>query len=271
MNRQAFITIRPTAAFGLLSALLSVACLQGQPLSDQALARIDFEQRLSAQVPLDLRFVDETGKPVRLGDYLGSRPVVLVLGYYRCPMLCTMVLNGLVESLEDMRWRAGADFDVVNVSIDPQEQPSLAAAKKQTYVKRYGRSGTEGGWHFLTGRQQEIQLLAQTVGFGYRFDPVTGQYAHPSGLVILTPQGKVAKYFFGVTFAPQALYEALRTASANKTGSPIRRLILLCFHYNPLTGKYSPVVLRLVRVLSAATLLGLGGVVYFSARRPKPS
>jgi protein SCO1/2 len=240
-----------------------------QPISDSALAHIDFAQNLDAQVAPDLQFVDETGKSVRLGDYFGSKPVILVLGYYGCPMLCTLVLNGMVESLQDMQWRAGSDFVIVNVSINPDEHPALAAAKKQVYLKRYGRAGAREGWHFLTGREPEISRLAKTVGFGYQFDPATRQYAHPSGLVILTPQGKVARYLFGVTFTPHDLYQALHQASSNQIASPIQRIILLCFHYNPLRGKYSATIIGIVRLFSVATVLGIVGLILLFSRRPK--
>jgi protein SCO1/2 len=258
--------------FPILLLVVSLAPgVRAQGISDSALAQIDFVQNLGAQVPGDLRFQDETGRTVRLGGYFGSKPLILVLGYYGCPMLCTYVLNGLVEGLQDLKWHIGAEFDVINVSINPQEGPTLAAAKKQTYLKRYGRSGAVGGWHFLTGEEPEIRALAQTVGFGYRFDPATQQYAHPSGVVILTPQGKVAKYMFGVTFASRDLYESLRTAGGNQISSPVQRLILLCFHYNPLTGKYSANIMTLIRIFSVATVFGLAGLMISAARRPKPS
>ncbi|HZR20509.1 MAG TPA: SCO family protein [Verrucomicrobiae bacterium] len=263
--------MRPGVAVMLALVLLCCHSVPAQPISDAALARIDFTQNLDAQLPLDLRFVDETGKSVQLAQYFGSKPVILVLGYYGCPMLCTLVLNGLVESLQDMRWRAGDQFTVVNVSINPAEQPALAAAKKQTYLKRYGRSGAAEGWHFLTGREPEIRQLTKTVGFAYQYDPATRQYAHPSGLVVLTPQGKVSGYLFGVTFSSKELYQALHQASSSQIGSPIQRLVLLCFHYNPLTGKYSPTIVGLLRVCGVATVLGIACLVLVSVRRTKPS
>ncbi|HTL18301.1 MAG TPA: SCO family protein [Patescibacteria group bacterium] len=265
LKRTAFFEL----LLGITVGLAPLRSAGAQPLSDAALASIDFKQKLNSQVPLTLRFIDETGAPVRLSDYFGSKPVVLVLGYYKCPMLCNLVLNGLVESLDNMRWGVGQEFVVLNVSIDPEEQPGLAAAKKQTYLKRYGRTDAAAGWHFLTGKEPEIRLLAESVGFGYRFDPATRQYAHPSGLIILTPEGKVARYFFGVNFSSQQLFEALKASASNKVGSPIQKLILLCFHYNPLSGKYSSTILEIVRILSVATVLGLVAVVLVSSRRPK--
>jgi protein SCO1/2 len=223
---------------------------------------------LNGQVSPELAFRDESGGAVRLGDYLRGKPVVLVLGYYQCPMLCNLVLNGLVDSLQDMKWSVGRDFDMVNVSIDPSETPALAAAKKLSYIRRYGRTGAEGGWHFLTGEKGPIDQLAGQVGFHYAYDAPSRQYAHPSGFVILTPQGRVARYFFGVSFSAPELYKALADASGNKVSSPIQRLVLLCFHYNPVTGKYGPVILLVVRSLSVATLAALIWLIVALSRRP---
>jgi protein SCO1/2 len=231
--------------------------LAANAVSDATLADIRFEQNLNQKISLDLPFTDENGKDLRLGDYFSTKPVILVLGYYKCPMLCTLVLNGLVESLEDMKSSAGKDFEVVNVSINPNETPVLAAAKKSTYIKRYGRSGAAAGWHFLTGKEQAIEQLAHEAGFAYVYDPVSKQYAHPSGLVVLTPRGRIAGYLFGVTFTPKDLYASLQRASENKAGFPIQNLILLCFHYNPITGKYSATIMTIIRALSAAVLLSL--------------
>ena len=226
-------------------------------LTDSALARLTLEQKLNAQVPLDLQFKDESGKQVRIGDLLGARPAILVLGYYECPMLCTMVMNGMVESLEDVKWSIGREFSVINVSINPLETPGLAAAKKRTYLKRYGRAGAAEGWSFLTGQEPAIRQLAEQVGFQYAYDQASKQYAHPSGLIVLTPQGKVAAYLFGVSYAPKDLFAALNSASSNKITSPIRKLILLCFHYNPITGKYGPRIMLMVRIMSLVTVIGL--------------
>jgi protein SCO1 len=237
-----------------------------QALSDAALARISFEQKLNTQISLDLPFRDEAGQPVRLGEYFGRKPVILVLGYYQCPMLCTLVANGMVESLEDIKWSIGHEFDVVHVSIDPRETPDLAAAKKRNYLKRYGRSGAAQGWHFLTGQDTAIKQLADEVGFQYAYDAPSHEYAHASGLVILNPQGKVARYLFGVTYAPADLFQALAQASANKVSSPVQRLILLRFHYNPIRGKYGAAIMLVIRLLSAATVLGLLGLILTLAR-----
>lgn len=255
------------ATFLLVCFLARVASADVQTLSDEALAQVRYEQKLNAQLSLALPFRDEEGQQVRLGKYFGRKPVLLVLGYYQCPMLCTLVLNGMVESAADMKWSIGRDFDVVSVSIDPGETPALAAAKKRTYVKRYGRSGAAQGWHFLTGDQTAIQQLANEVGFRYAYDPVSKEYAHPSGLIILTPEGKISRYLFGVTYSPKELYTALRDASSNQVGSPIQQLILLCFHYNPVTGKYSGIIIVVLRCLGIATIMGLFWLIVALARR----
>ncbi len=234
---------------------------RAQTLPDEQLAQIRFEQKLHAQVSLGLVFRDEENRTVRLGQYFGEKPVVLVLGYYECPMLCTLVLNGMVESAADMKWSIGREFEVVDVSINPRETAALAAAKKRAYLKRYGRTGAEAGWHFLTGDRQAIAQLANEVGFRYVYDPASKQVAHPSGLVILTPGGKISRYLFGVTYAPKDLFGALKEASSGRVGSPIQQLILLCFHYNPITGKYSAAIVVALRVMALGTILGLLGLI----------
>ena len=258
-----------TRALPVLPVFLALVTghLAAQTLSDDTLAQIRFDQKLNAQVSPALPFEDEEGRAVRIGQYFGRKPLVLVLGYYECPMLCTLVLNGMVESAADMKWSIGREFEVVNVSINPGETPALAAAKKRTYLKRYGRSGAAAGWHFLTGNAASIRQLAEEVGFRYAYDAASKQYAHPSGLVVLTPEGKVARYLFGVTYAPQDLYGALREASANQVGSPVAQLILLCFHYNPITGKYSGIIVVVLRLLGAGTILGFLGLIVALVRR----
>jgi protein SCO1/2 len=220
------------------------------------LSHISFDQKLGAQISLDLPFRDENGKAVTLRDYFGRKPVVLVLGYYECPMLCTLTFNGMVEAMNDMKWSIGNQFNVVHVSINPNETPQLAAGKKATYVRRYGRAGAAAGWHFLTGNEPAIRKLADEVGFHYAYDPAVKQYAHPSGLIVLTPEGKTAKYFFGVKFSPAEVYGALQGASANQVGSRIERLVLLCFHYSPIHGKYGALIMKVIRVLGAVTMAG---------------
>jgi protein SCO1 len=245
------------------------ASIPSDTLTDSRLADIKFDQKLNNTISLDLHFRDEEGKDVRLADYFSKKPVILGLGYYGCPMLCTLVLNGMVEGLQDIRWNIGKEYDVINVSIDPSETPSLAAAKKRSYLKRYGREGAETGWHFLTGDSDSIQRLADEVGFRYAYDSASKQYAHPSGLVILTPEGKISGYQFGVTYSPRELFSSLNNASSRKIGSRIQDLILLCFHYRPITGRYGNMIMTTVRVLGVATLLGLPALVIAMARKQK--
>lgn len=251
-------------AASLFLALVAFS-LHGQSLTASNLTRIDFEQKLGAQVSLDLPFRDEQGRSVRLGSYFG-KPVILVLGYYECPMLCSITINGMIESLEDMKWAIGDEFNVVNVSINPLETPKLAAAKKANYLKRYGRAGAGEGWSFLTGDEPAIRKLAGEVGFHYAYDPTIKQYAHPAGLVVLTPQGRVSKYLFGVTFSPNQVFAALKTASGNQAGSRVEQLVYLCFCYSPIHGKYGPAIMLAARVLGVATLLGLGWLFFSAAR-----
>lgn len=251
-----------------LATLISFIALaaNASELGDNALRQIRFDQKINAQIPLDATFRDETGKTAPLGSYFGEKPVVLVLGYYGCPMLCTLVLNGLVETMQDLKMDIGNQFDVLDVSVSPAESPQLAAAKKREYLRHYGRPGADAGWHFLTGGEPAIRRLSDAVGFRYAYDPAIKQYAHPSGFIVLTPQGKVSRYFFGVNFNAQELHDALRDASANRSGSPVRQLFLLCFHYSPVTGKYGALIIASVRAIGVATLLGLAVFVGRSLR-----
>jgi protein SCO1 len=245
-------TVRIILCLVFLTGLASA-----QPLSDSALQKIGFDQKLGATVSPDLPFRDETGRAVKLGDYLGKRPVILVLGYYGCPMLCTVVLNGMISALQDIKPVLGRDYDIINVSIDPHETPTLAAAKKHSYVMRFGRTDAAAGWHFLTGDEPAIRRLAGEVGFNYAYDATIHQYAHPSGLVVLSPKGRVSHYLFGVVYSSDELTRDLADAGDAKVGSPIQQLFLLCFHYSPLTGKYSGLVIDGVRVMAIALMAGL--------------
>jgi len=252
----------------LFSALCALAA-RAQSLTENQLLDIRFDQKLGSQISLDLHFRDENGKDVALGDYFGKKPVVLVLGYYGCPMLCTLTFNGMVEGMNDMKWSIGDQFNIVQVSINPKETPVLAAAKRQNYLKQYGRPEAAGGWHFLTGNEPQIRKLADEVGFHYAYDSSVQQYAHPSGLVILTPDGKVSKYFFGVKFSPPELYASLRDASQHNVGSPIERLVLLCFHYSPIKGKYGALIMTVIRILGAATLAAMAWLFIAMIRRER--
>ena len=218
-----------------------------------ALRNIGLDQKLNAQIPLNLVFRDDSGQQLPLSAYFGSRPVVLALVYYQCPMLCTQVLNALVMSLRTMSLKSGSDFDVVTVSIDPTETPELASKKKAEYLRRYAKS--TGGWHFLTGAAPQIKELAGAVGFRYAYDPKTKQYAHASAIMVVTPSGRLSHYFYGIEYPPRDLRLGLVEASENKIGSPVDEVLLYCFHYDPNTGKYSAIVMNIVRLAGALTLL----------------
>jgi len=233
------------------------------------LQEIRIDQNLDAQVPLDLAFTDSGAGAVKLGDFFGRKPVVLALVYYECPMLCTMVLNGLVSSLSVLPFDAGDQFDVVAVSIDPGEGPELAAAKKAEYLARYGREGGAAGWHFLTGREEEIRRLASAVGFRYRYVPERDEYAHASAIMVLTPQGRLARYFYGIEYPPRDLRFALVEASENRIGSLADQVLLFCYRYDPATGKYGAATYALVRTGGVLTVLGLGAFVLVMRRRER--
>jgi protein SCO1 len=255
--KRILLCVLSVASFCVLTfAMIQVT--SAQTLSDEQLKKISFDQKLGAQVSTDLQFRDENGKTVKLGDYFGKKPSILVLGYYRCPMLCSFVLNGMIGSLQDINGEIGNQFDVINVSVDPHETAELAAAKKKAYVRRYGRGDASSGWHFLTGDDPAIRRLADEVGFAYAYDSKVQEYAHPSGLIILTPQGKVSHYLSGVVYSAKELNDALADASASKVGSPIHQLFLLCFHYSPITGKYGALIMLTVRICGVTVLLMLG-------------
>lgn len=235
------------------------------------LGRIRIDQRLDTQVPLDIPFVDDTGKDVRLGDYFGKRPVILALVYYECPMLCTQVLNGLVTALGVMNFEPGREFDVVAVSFNPKEGPGLASQKKANYLERYGRPHTAGGWHFLTGREESIERLTRAVGFQYAYDPEIKQFAHGAGVELLTPQGAISKYYFGIEFSARDLRLGIIEASERRIGTVIDDVLLFCYHYDPATGKYGAAVLRMVRVGAVATVVVFLSFLTVSLRREKAS
>jgi protein SCO1/2 len=258
----------PVLAWFLFLPRLAPAATNNS-LSDEALLQITFDQKTNALVSSDLAFTDEAGQPVHLGDYLGSKPIVLMLGYYKCPMLCTLVLNGATESFRNLKWSVGRQFDVIFVSIDPQETHALAAAKKAAIVRYYHRPGTEAGWHFLTGQAAAIQTLARQIGFHFAYDPQLKQFAHPSGLVVLTPDGRISRYFFGVTFSASDVDLALHAAAAKKIGSPVEQFVLLCFHYSPFTGKYGQLVMETVRVSGVVMVVALGAFILVPRRGGK--
>jgi len=237
--------------------------------SPPILKEIGFDQKLGERVPLEAAFKDDTGKDVRLGDYFGKKPVLLTLNYYGCPMLCTVSLTGFASALAVLTMDAGKEFEVVTVSFDPKEGPELAAQKKATYLARYGRSGAASGWHFLTGDQANIDRLTRAVGFRYTWDQDSKQFAHPAGLVVLTPDGRIARYLFGIEYAPRDLRFALIEASFGRIGSFVDQAILYCYQYDPVTGRYGPSVMRIVRFLGILTVLALGAFVVLMLRRER--
>jgi protein SCO1/2 len=231
------------------------------------LKNVGIEQRLNEQIPPDLTFRDESGKTVRLGDYFGSRPVILNFVYYQCPMLCGEVLSGLDSALRVLKFDIGKEFDVVTVSFDPRETPQMASAKKAEYIKRYGRAGAEQGWHFLTGPQESIDSLTKAAGFQYEFNKETNQFAHATAIMILTQQGRISQYYYGVEFAPKDIRLGLIQASDNKIGNVVDQVLLYCYHYNPETGKYGAVITRIMRLSAAATILCVGLLIVVMSRR----
>ena len=233
------------------------------------LSKVGIDQHLNQQLPLDLKFTDETGREVSLSEFFGKRPVVLALVYYECPMLCTQVLNGMVGALGVINFDVGREFDVIAVSINPKEGPGLAAQKKQAYLDRYKRPQTAAGWHFLTGKEENIERLAAAVGFRYAFDETIQQYAHGAGMEILTPKGVISKYFYGIEFSARDIRFGLIEASDEHIGTPIDEALLLCYHYDPSTGKYGTAVIDAVRIGAVATLLALLTFVFVNLRKER--
>jgi protein SCO1 len=243
--------LRLPASFLLFAALCSAQSASQLPA---ALRGIGIDQKLGDRIPADLKFRDEGGQEVQIGQYFGKRPVFLALVYYQCPMLCTQVLNGLVRGLRPVSFDIGKQFDVIAVSFDPTEQPPLAAEKKNTYVKRYGRAAASNGFHFLTGSSDSIQALTRAVGFRYKWDEPTKQFIHASGIMLLTPDAKLARYYYGVDFQPNDLRLGIIEASKEKIASPVDQILLFCFHYDPLTGKYGLVIMNILRAFALLTL-----------------
>jgi protein SCO1/2 len=255
----------------ILAAML--VCAIGIPSAIRAqvleppFSGIKIEQRLDESIPLDLRFRNEAGEEVALRRYFGERPVVLVLAYYRCPMLCTLVLNGMSAGLQELTLQPGRDYEIVTVSIDPRETPDIAVAKKAIYLEDAGMEEAAGSWHFLTGDEVSIVELARAVGFHYQYDAGTDQYAHAAGIMVLTPEGKLARYFYGVEFAPRDLRFALVEASEGRIGTVVDHLLLLCYQYDPVTGTYGAITWNLVRTGGIVTLAAMATFVLFMLRR----
>jgi protein SCO1 len=266
--------VMAVCASGLFAQVSSYGDKQvGQPNDrpPEILNGVGVAQHLNQQLPLNLAFVDEAGKQIHLADYFGKRPAILALVYYRCPMLCSEELNGLVGALQMVRYVPGKDFDVIVASIDPEEGPDLAAAKKRSYLKRYGRPETADGWHFLTGTQANIDALTKAVGFSYTKIPgpdgKLDQFAHASSIQIVTPAGKLAQYYMGVEYSPKDMLLGLNEASANRIGSPVDNILTYCYHYDPVANKHSLIVARVVQLGGFLTLVLLGGFMFIMFRR----
>lgn len=259
------------AAFRLPIVIATLAVISaGRPIHAQAppanqlppaFRDVGIDQKLNQQVPLDIPFRDESGNIVALREFFGNRPVILSLVYYECPMLCTTSLNGLEQSMKEMKLDLGKDYDVVTVSFDPTEQPSLAAAKKAVYTGLYGRPGAADAWHFLTGDQDSIDRLTQAVGFRYHYDKNIKQFIHATGIIVLTPEGKVARYFYGIQYPAGNLRLGLVEASQGKIGNPVDAILLYCCEYDPQTGKYSLIISRALQIGAAVTVVCLGGLM----------
>jgi protein SCO1 len=261
-------------SYMLLAIFFSLSFLQVSPLFAHdnrpvALRAVDLEQKLGAQVPLDVTFRDETGRSVPLKQYFGRRPVVLSFVYYSCEDLCPLVLDGLVRSLRPLSFNIGDEFDVLTVSFDARDTPALAAAKKRNFVKQYSRPGTEKGWHFLTGDEVAIKRLTEAAGFRFNYESEKDRFGHATGIILLTPGGTIARYFFGMEFSPRDLRLGLIEASAGKIASPIDQLLLFCYRYDPTTGKYSLLVTNIVRLAGVATVIALVTFIAVMLRRDR--
>jgi protein SCO1/2 len=251
----------------LLLSFTTAAFAQVQTGWRPALLRsVGIDQKMGARVPLDVPFDDESGHPVTLRRYLG-KPVILALVYYQCPSLCNLVLNGVSRSVKDLKMAAGEDYDIVAVSFDPRETSEIAAAKKRPYVKGYNRPGAEQGWHFLTGPQASSKSLAEAVGFHYAYDAINNQFAHGSAIIILTPEGRVTRYFYGIEYPERDLRFGLEEASERRIGSPVDAVLLYCYHYDPSNGKYGMVIMNVLRLAGMATVAALAMFMIIMFRR----
>ena len=230
------------------------------------LQNVGIEQHLNGQVPADLAFVDESGRPVKLGDYFGKKPLILNLVYYNCPMLCGEALAGLTASMKMIKFDAGNQFEVITVSFNPKETPQLAAEKKADYLKRYGRPNAAAGWHFLTGPAESINALTNAVGFQYQYDASKDQYAHATAIMVLTPEGRISRYFYGVDFPPKDLRLGLVEASQEKIGNAVDQVLLYCYHYDPTAGKYGAVVSNMLKLGGGLTILFIVGLIFILIR-----
>jgi protein SCO1/2 len=271
---------RATVACALVGALL-IFTTNGARAQDlfvqnpggkpEVLKNVGLDQKLNAQVPLDLTFKDEHGATVSLGQLVQGKPAILALVYYKCPMLCTEVLNATLNTLKEVPLEIGKDFNIITVSIDPSEKPVLAEAKQIMYSGLYGRRGAVHGWHFLTGDEEQIQKLAAAVGFRFVYDKESSQFAHASGIMVMTPEGRLSRYFYGLAYPPRDVRLALVEAGEGKIGSTVDEIMLFCFHYDPVTGKYAVTILNVVRALGALSALAIALMIIIFARREKYS
>jgi len=234
------------------------------PILDQ----VGIDQRINQTIPLDLTFMDENGQPVQLRQYFGQKPVIIAMVYYQCPMLCSQVLNGMSGVFNGIRrFDVGRDFTVLTVSFDPRDTPQNALEEKNKFLGRYRRPGAREGWHFLTGKQDQIQALTNALGFRYAWDPEIKQYAHASAIMLVTPDGHIAQYYYGIEYPPRDLQLGIVEASRGKVGNVVDQVLLYCYHYDPAKGKYGAVIFNILRVTAAATLLLLGGFIILMVRR----
>ncbi len=275
-NRVGFVMLL-ALLMTLLTMPVGAAHAQDDSHSDHAsdeavLNQVSFDQNLDSQMPLDVPMIDEQGRRVTLGQYLGQKPAILVFTYYNCPNLCPIILHGLSESLRTMQVEVGKEFDVVVASIDPRETPEQSTAAKAAIIASYGRWGSQDGWHFLTAPEASIVQLADTAGFHYVYDPVSDQYAHPAGILVMTPGGRISKYLYGLEFSPRDLKLALVDASSGKIGTAVDQLLLRCFHYDPTRGKYTVAIREILKYAALLTVFGVGAMVLVLSRsKPRQS
>jgi protein SCO1 len=248
---------------GMSSGILSPSPSVRPP----GLKNVGIQQNLNQEIPAELAFTDDLGRSVHLGDYFGKRPLILNLVYYNCPMLCGEVLSGLEHSLSMMQFDVGKEFDVITVSFDPSETPEMAAKKKSEFLRRYKRAGAEQGWHFLVGKPDAIDALTKAAGFQYQYDAKTKQFAHATAILVLTPEGRIAQYYYGVEYPPKDLRLGLVEAGKGKIGNIVDQLLLYCYHYDPEQGKYSATILRVLRLAGVATMLCIGTLIFVMIRR----
>lgn len=267
------LTLKPLQLLLFSAVLLLLTFTPGrlalaqEDLPQNLIREVGFDQKLDEQLPLNLEFTDSTGRPVRLEDYFQDKPVILSLGYYECPMLCSLVRNGLFKGMQDLKLDVGQDYQVLIVSIDPGETPEIAEAKRRASIMEYGRSTSTEGWNFLVGSEENIAALADSIGFRYVYDENIDQYAHPSGIVILTPSGKTSRYLYGIEFLPRDLRLGLIEASENKIGSPVDQILLACYHYDPKSGEYTLAIMNIIRIIGGVSVAVVGAAIFMMIRR----